>query len=110
MLRGAVPLMTVCLNIWELKSRQELGEGGDAAITCGKNAPFQKQDNRSNANDQAPFGSPFPRRDPLGAVLHLATRGRQNVPGILFLFFLLSICMRYRHVILFVGKSRCGET
>lgn len=32
--------------------------------------------------DQAPFGRPFPRRDPLGAVLHLATRGRQNVSGI----------------------------
>lgn len=50
-----------------------------------RNAPFQNQDNRSNANDQAPFGSPLPRRDPLGAVLHLATRGRQNVSGIFFI-------------------------
>lgn len=84
--------MTVGLNIWDFKSRREYGKEV-AATLLWKRAPaiyryenekctFQTQDNRSNANDQTPFGRPFPRSVPQSAILHLAIRGRLNVPGI----------------------------
>lgn len=91
--------MTVGLNIWDFKSRQEFGKrsDGDAAMetrACDlllwkmKNALFKKQDNRSNANDPTPFGRPLPRRDPQSAILHLAICGRLNVPGIFWFYFI----------------------
>lgn len=101
--------MTVCLNILDLKSRQEFKKGELTTTLLWQHADLLhrkwKQDNRSNANDQTPFGSPFPHLDPPSDILHLAIRGRLSVPDISLL-----ICMSYIHVILFVAKSWRGET
>lgn len=44
----------------------------------------QELDNRSDANAQTPFVSPFPSRDSLSYKLHLASRGRLSIPDIFY--------------------------
>lgn len=57
-----------------------------SAIYCTENekCTLQVLDNRSNANDQTPFVSPFPSRDSLSDKLHLANRGRLSILDIFY--------------------------
>lgn len=77
-----------------------------SAIYCTENekCTLQVFDNRSNANDQTPFVSPFPIPDSLSDKLHLPNHRRLSI-----LDMFLLICMSYMHVILFVGKSWHGK-
>lgn len=55
-------------------------------IYCTENekCTLQISDNRSNANDQTPFVSPFPSPDSLSDKLHLANRRRLSILDIFY--------------------------